>query len=170
MANPTLNIVAAHDFQKQRPEPVDAQTMAQAAAIVDDVRVRGAAGLREAVSRFESREADQLIIERAALKAAFERLRPEVRRLLERTQRRIAAFAAAQRACVVPLDMPIPGGRAGHDLSPVQRVGCYAPGGNYPLPSSVLMTAVTAKVAGENFSGEPTALARRPVCSNRVVK
>ena len=148
VADSTLNIIAADDFQRERSEPVDAQTMAQAAAIVDDVRLRGTAGLQEAVSRFEGRDGDPLIIERAALKAAFERLKPEVRRLLERTQRRIAAFAAAQRACLTPLDVAIPGGRAGHDLSPVQRVGCYAPGGNYPLPSSVLMTAVTAKVAG----------------------
>jgi phosphoribosyl-ATP pyrophosphohydrolase/phosphoribosyl-AMP cyclohydrolase/histidinol dehydrogenase len=42
----------------------------------------------------------------------------------------------------------IPGGRAGHRITAVNRAGCYAPGGRYPLPSSVLMTAVTAKVAG----------------------
>ncbi len=148
VADSTLNIIAADDFQRQRPEPVDAQTMAQAAAIVDDVRRRGIAGLQEAVSRFEGRDGDPLLIDRAELKTAFERLEPEVRRLLERTKRRIAGFASAQRACLSPLDVAIPGGRAGHDLRPVQRVGCYAPGGNYPLPSSVLMTAVTAKVAG----------------------
>ncbi len=46
--------------------------------------------------------------------------------------------------CVVP----IPGGKAGHTVAPVDVAGCYAPGGRYPLPSSVLMTAITAKVAG----------------------
>jgi phosphoribosyl-ATP pyrophosphohydrolase/phosphoribosyl-AMP cyclohydrolase/histidinol dehydrogenase len=44
--------------------------------------------------------------------------------------------------------VPIPGGQAGHTVAPVDVAGCYAPGGRYPLPSSVLMTAITAKVAG----------------------
>jgi hypothetical protein len=39
-------------------------------------------------------------------------------------------------------------GTAGHDVEPVSVAGCYAPGGRYPLPSSVLMTAVTARAAG----------------------
>lgn len=42
----------------------------------------------------------------------------------------------------------MPGGSAGHVVSPCATAGCYAPGGRYPLPSSVLMTAVTARVAG----------------------
>jgi len=44
--------------------------------------------------------------------------------------------------------MDIPGGRAGHTVSPCKAAGCYAPGGRYPLPSSVIMTAVTARTAG----------------------
>jgi phosphoribosyl-ATP pyrophosphohydrolase/phosphoribosyl-AMP cyclohydrolase/histidinol dehydrogenase len=44
--------------------------------------------------------------------------------------------------------MPIPGGEAGHTCLPVCSVGCYAPGGRFPLPSSVLMTAITARAAG----------------------
>lgn len=44
--------------------------------------------------------------------------------------------------------MTIPGGEAGHTIAPMATAGCYAPGGRYPLPSSVLMTAVTARAAG----------------------
>jgi phosphoribosyl-ATP pyrophosphohydrolase/phosphoribosyl-AMP cyclohydrolase/histidinol dehydrogenase len=44
--------------------------------------------------------------------------------------------------------IPVPGGTAGHWIAPLERAGCYAPGGRYPLPSSVLMTAVTARTAG----------------------
>jgi phosphoribosyl-ATP pyrophosphohydrolase/phosphoribosyl-AMP cyclohydrolase/histidinol dehydrogenase len=56
----------------------------------------------------------------------------------------------------------VPGGRAGHSVLPVSTAGCYAPGGRYPLPSSVLMTAVTARTAGVATvwvaSPRPTAL------------
>jgi len=122
--------------------------MERAAAIVDEIRASGIGGLRNAIERFEGRTGDPILIERNQLQAAFNRLEPDVQRLLTRTRDRIAAFAAAQKACLTTLDIPIPGGRAGHELRPVQRVGCYAPGGNYPLPSSVLMTAVTAREAG----------------------
>jgi phosphoribosyl-ATP pyrophosphohydrolase/phosphoribosyl-AMP cyclohydrolase/histidinol dehydrogenase len=45
-------------------------------------------------------------------------------------------------------EVPVPGGVAGQKVEAIQVAGCYAPGGRYPLPSSVLMTAVTARVAG----------------------
>ena len=46
------------------------------------------------------------------------------------------------------MSIPVLGGTAGHTVSPCNTAGCYAPGGRYPLPSSVLMTAITARVAG----------------------
>ena len=49
---------------------------------------------------------------------------------------------------VTNMSIPIPGGHAGHTVSPCVTAGCYAPGGRYPLPSSVIMTAVTARAAG----------------------
>src|SRR5207244_8606822 len=47
-----------------------------------------------------------------------------------------------------PVAVSVPGGVAEHQIAPVEGAGCYAPGGRYPLASSVLMTAVTARVAG----------------------
>ena len=70
------------------------------------------------------------------------------RALLQRVAGRIRAFAASQRAALTDVDVAIVGGRAGHSVAPMEVAGCYAPGGRYPLPSSVLMTAVTARVAG----------------------
>lgn len=54
------------------------------------------------------------------------------------------------RGLVMPsqITAPIPGGEAGQSVSPCEVAGCYAPGGRYPLPSSVIMTAATARAAG----------------------
>ena len=68
--------------------------------------------------------------------------------MLQRTRDRIEAFALAQRGAIKDVSVPFPGGMAGHTIAPMAVAGCYAPGGRYPLPSSVLMTAVTAKAAG----------------------
>ena len=47
-----------------------------------------------------------------------------------------------------PFAMDIPGGRAGQDIVPLEIAGCYVPGGRFSLPSTMLMTAVTARTAG----------------------
>lgn len=57
-------------------------------------------------------------------------------------------YPEAQRRSVSEFSLPVLGGRAGQRVTPVERAGCYAPGGRYPLPSSVLMTVVTARAAG----------------------
>lgn len=67
---------------------------------------------------------------------------------LEAAAGRIRAFAQAQLSSLSTMAMPVPGGMAGHEILPIERVGCYAPGGRFPLPSSVLMTAILARVAG----------------------
>ena len=70
------------------------------------------------------------------------------RAILESAAVRIRAFARAQREALLDTEIAIPGGRAGHRFIPLARAGCYVPGGRYPLPSSLLMTAITARVAG----------------------
>lgn len=123
--------------------------VASVAAIVNDVRVRGEAALREQAERFGDVEAGApLVLGREALTAALAALTPLERERLERIAARIRVFAEGQRAALSNFTLAIAGGRAGHDIAPVERAGCYAPGGRYPLPSSVLMTVITARVAG----------------------
>ena len=94
------------------------------------------------------RSGERLTYTAGDLAAALDAVPGATRALLERTADRIRTFAEAQRRCLSDLTVPVPGGLAGHTVAPVETAGCYAPGGRYPLPSSVLMTAVTARVAG----------------------
>lgn len=120
-----------------------------AARAIEDVRCGGESGLRAWAERLgEIMPGEPLVAGRAELEAAFGRVDPAVRDLLERAKSRIAAFAAAQRSCLSNLDTAIPGGRAGQDFLPVARSGCYVPGGRYPLPSTALMTVTPAVQAG----------------------
>ncbi|MEM7199111.1 MAG: histidinol dehydrogenase [Planctomycetota bacterium] len=132
-----------------RRDPVDAKTLQQAAAIVADVREHGEDALRKHAERLGDLVPEApLVRHRADLDQALRRVQPSDREILERTRDRIAAFARAQLASLAPMQTELPGGAAGHTLAAVERAGCYAPGGRYPLPSSVLMTAITARVAG----------------------
>jgi phosphoribosyl-ATP pyrophosphohydrolase/phosphoribosyl-AMP cyclohydrolase/histidinol dehydrogenase len=138
-----LRRIATDDLALARVSLPNRETLAEAARIVDDVRARGEAALLEHAQRLgDWRPGDPVTWDAASL------LPREQRDLLERTASRIRTFAEAQRSSVTDLTVEVPGGRAGHTLAPVDSAGCYAPGGRFPLPSSVLMTAVTARAAG----------------------
>jgi phosphoribosyl-ATP pyrophosphohydrolase/phosphoribosyl-AMP cyclohydrolase/histidinol dehydrogenase len=144
-----LKTLRAEALPAARRVAVDAPTLAAAADIVDDVRTYGEAALRRHAERLgDLAPGAPLWLDRATLRAAFEAQPLEVQALLCRTAGRIRDFARAQRDTLSALDVAVPGGRAGHEIRPVDRAGCYSPGGRFPLPSSVLMTAITARVAG----------------------
>lgn len=130
-------------------EPVDAGTRRAAERIVEDVIDGGEPALRRWAERLDDlAPGAELRLGPDRLRAAFESLPAERQGVLLRTAGRIRRFAQAQRDALGDLDVAVDGGRAGIDLAPVDVAGCYAPGGRFPLPSSVLMTAVTARVAG----------------------
>jgi phosphoribosyl-ATP pyrophosphohydrolase/phosphoribosyl-AMP cyclohydrolase/histidinol dehydrogenase len=131
-------------------EAVSAETLREAAAIVERVRSGGATALRQLAEGFNEVEGGaELAVPPEALHEALDHLPAAQRGVLERTAARIERFALAQRAALHEITITLPGGgRAGHQIAAVDRAGCYAPGGRYPLPSSVLMTAVTARAAG----------------------
>jgi phosphoribosyl-ATP pyrophosphohydrolase/phosphoribosyl-AMP cyclohydrolase/histidinol dehydrogenase len=134
-----------HDFG----EAVDAETLRGAQEIVESVRRGGEVALREHALRFGERTADEpLTLGRADLQAALLELQKDDRAVLERVAARIESFAQAQRASLHDLSIQVPGATIGHTFAPVDHAGCYAPGGRFPLPSSVLMTAMTARAAG----------------------
>jgi histidinol dehydrogenase len=167
MREPLLRVIPPEQVAERRGVPIDAETLAQAATIVEDVRVRGVAALREYAECFDglSRSAP-LVRSRAELEAALSDLAPSQAELLKRVAGRIRAFAQAQKAALTDMRVAIPGGSAGHTVLPLESAGCYAPGERFPLPSSVLMTALTARVAGVKrvwaASPRPTPVVRTP--------
>ena len=137
------------DLVSRRGDAVGPEALAVAAPIVEGVRVRGEAALREyAEQLIEVPAGGPMFVERAELQRALAALPAADRARLERVAERIRTFAEAQKRALGPVSVSVPGGTAGHWIAPVERAGCYAPGGRYPLPSSVLMTVVTARTAG----------------------
>jgi phosphoribosyl-ATP pyrophosphohydrolase/phosphoribosyl-AMP cyclohydrolase/histidinol dehydrogenase len=133
---------------RARAAKIDDNIARGAADIIDEVRQEGDAALLRWAERFDELRDGQLLLGRDALERALSTLDDDTRQLLERTADRIRQFAEAQRASLAEINVPIPGGRAGHSIAPIEQVACYAPGGLYPLPSSVLMTVIPARVAG----------------------
>lgn len=146
----TLRIVTPDEVQSLQLDPVDPKAREQAAAIIAEVREKGPAGLVEVAYRLRDIESldAQIFYTREDLQKSFESLDAATQQVLQNTAERIRSFAVQQRNAIVDMTTTIPGGQAGHTIAPVDTAGCYAPGGRYPLPSSVLMTAITARAAG----------------------
>jgi len=149
MTEPLLRRLNPEQVDRLPRRAVDQDLLALVSRIVTDVRQNGLQAVREHSIRLGDLPGDgALIHSRTDLVAAWETLDSPVQELLERTVGRIRSFAEAQRHSLSSVEVGVPGGRAGHTVVPVERAGCYAPGGRYPLPSSVLMTAATARAAG----------------------
>ena len=144
-----LRLISAADLPAARRQALDDETIRMAGQIVRDVQTGGQAALRQHAERLGDLQPGQpLAIGKAELNDAVSQIDSETRALMERVSERIRAFADAQLNSLGAFELPIPGGAAAQCIDPVERAGCYAPGGRHPLPSSVLMTAITARVAG----------------------
>lgn len=123
------------------------RAMEQIRPVIDDVRARGAAALRELAERFDGVRPEHLRVPRQALTDALAGLDPEVREALEISIANNRAGHAAQLPRETSTEIT-PGGFVRQRWVPVRRVGLYVPGGLAVYPSSVVMNAVAAQVAG----------------------
>ena len=114
--------------------------------IVAAVRERGDEALRDFTRQFDHVELAATHVESAELPAALERIDADVRAALESAAESITAYHEAQMPTDVAFERP--GVFISGRHRPVDRVGCYVPGGRAAYPSTVLMTAVPARVAG----------------------
>ena len=117
--------------------------------IIADVRKRGDAAVRDYASKFDKAELAVFEVTQQEREDALAELDPQTRADTEFAISNVRRFAEAQLATIQPLEIELrPGLHLGHRVIPIQRVGCYVPGGRYPLLSAPIMTIVPARVAG----------------------
>jgi histidinol dehydrogenase len=117
--------------------------------ILTDVGEWGDRAVLDYTEKFDGYRPAALRVPPDAVKAAYSKVEPETVANLKFAADRIRGFAERQLACMKELRYEIsPGVTLGHRLIPVASCGCYVPAGRYPLPSSALMSAIPAKVAG----------------------
>jgi histidinol dehydrogenase len=129
-----------------RPDPGGEGPVAAVQAIVADVRARGDEALREYTERFDGVRAEQMLVPADQVRAALEEAPAELVAALTEARDAVRQFHESQ---LRPDHTFRRGGITVRGRSvPVDRAGCYVPGGRGSYPSSVLMTAVPARVAG----------------------
>lgn len=120
------------------------------AEVVEGVRNRGDDALLEYTQRFDGLEANSVVdleVSQERIEAATQEISPETRQALEHAAERIRAYASRQR--LEPWEYEdADGNLLGQQITAIDKVGVYVPGGKAAYPSSVLMNAVPARVAG----------------------
>ena len=130
----------------RRDQGSDAALNRRVAAIVEGVRREGDRALLRYARRFDG-VSPPLEVSLAEMRAGAAAVSGDVRRAIARAAHHIARVAVRQ----IPKQSHVavaPGVSVEQRVEPLARVGCYVPGGRFPLPSSLLMTAVPARVAG----------------------
>jgi histidinol dehydrogenase len=114
--------------------------------ILKDVRTNGDAALRKWTNSLDGADLEPAPVSKESLQAALDSISPAQRSAIEKAAARIEAFHRCQPVNSWTTNKL--GGTLGQMIRPIQRVGLYIPGGTAPLPSTVLMSAIPARVAG----------------------
>lgn len=142
------NAAALIESIEQRGAANTSKVEADVSRIVTAVRLRGDVAVRQYSAKFDGlKPKTELLVSREEMKAAWQATSPVLQKAMRAAQANIRAFAKAQKPqewTIAPAD----GVKAGQIVRPLESVGCYVPGGRYPLPSTLLMTATPAQVAG----------------------
>jgi len=128
---------------------LDAKVKTTVEGILANIEDRGDAAVRELSTKFDNWSPDNFRLSDDAIAAAVDRLPAETIADIEFAQAQIRKFAEIQKAALVDVEEEtFPGVTLGHRNIPVNSVGCYIPGGKYPMVASAHMSVLTAKVAG----------------------
>ena len=127
----------------------DAKVRATVEGILSDIETRGDRAIRELSRKFDNWDPQTFRLSDAEIEAAISKVPKGDLDDIRFAQSQVRSFAQKQKACLEDLEVEtMPGVVLGHRNVPVNSVGCYVPGGKYPMVASAHMSVVTAKVAG----------------------
>ena len=132
---------------KEVTDELDRKVRKTVEDILDDVRRRGDAAIREYSEKFDKWAPKKLT--KAEIDAILAKVSPQTIADIKFAQAQIRHFAEHQKAALRDVEVEtLPGVKLGHRNIPVESVGCYVPGGRYPMVASAHMSIVTARTAG----------------------
>jgi sulfopropanediol 3-dehydrogenase len=127
----------------------DAKVRGSVEAILKDIETRGDAAVRDLAMKFDRYAPPAFRLSPSEIEAAMAKVAPRDMEDIRFAQAQIRRFAEAQRASMRDVEVEtLPGVVLGHRNIPVQSVGCYVPGGKFPMVASAHMSVLTASVAG----------------------
>ncbi|RFP85843.1 histidinol dehydrogenase [Rhodobacteraceae bacterium 63075] len=145
--------MAVTHLKRSKPEAEKAEEDAKVRSVVEstlaDIEARGDAAVRELSEKFDGYSPESFRLSQSEIEAAMSQVSARDMEDIKFAQDQIRRFAEAQRASMTDIEVEtLPGVVLGHKNIPVQSVGCYVPGGKFPMVASAHMSVLTASVAG----------------------
>lgn len=140
-------------LKRGKPEAERSEDDAKVRSVVEstlaDIEKRGDAAVRDLSKKFDNYAPDSFRLSASEIEAAMQQVSTRDMDDIKFAQAQIRNFAEAQRASMLDIEVEtLPGVILGHKNIPVQSVGCYVPGGKFPMVASAHMSVLTAAVAG----------------------
>jgi sulfopropanediol 3-dehydrogenase len=152
-------------ISQEDKDDADTKVRKTVEAILEDIKARGDAALKDYSEKFDGWQPKNFRLSRAEIDACYDQVTKQNIVDIKFAQAQVRGFAEIQKAALVDVEQEtLPGVILGHKNIPVNSVGCYVPGGKYPMVASAHMSVVTAKVAGVKriiacappFNGQPS--------------
>lgn len=124
------------------------ETITSVNEIISDVKKNGDIAVFKYSQQFGDGVLNRLKVSKSEIEEAYKNVDEDAICAIKTAIKNVREFSTKQLECLNNLDTNVSGLRLGHRVIPLNSAGCYIPGGNYPLPSTAVMTIVPAKVAG----------------------
>lgn len=143
-----MRIINYKDINNEFFKKIEFETISSVEEIASEVRQNGDEAIKKFSKQFDGLDLESFLISASEIKNAYSQVDEKTIKAIKKSIQNVKKFSEKQLKCLKPLKTKIDGNELGHKLIPIEKVGCYIPGGNYPLLSSAVMTITPAKVAG----------------------
>ena len=143
-----MQINTYDELDKNFFSKIEFESISSVNDIINAVRKDGDNAVRKYAKKFGDGDLSAFKLTEDEIKEAIKQVDEKTIETIKFAVKNVKEFAKAQLSSLKELEVEVNGNILGHKIIPIESVGCYIPGGNYPLPSSAIMTVVPAKVAG----------------------
>lgn len=143
-----MKIVNYDELTKEYFESYEVEDLEIVDKIISEIRQEGDVALRKYMTRYDNLDCESYELSTEDISEAYRRLPQDTIETIKTAANNIRTFAGLQFSMFRDIEDNSNGYIYGHRIIALDRVGCYVPGGRYPLPSTALMTVIPAKIAG----------------------
>lgn len=129
-------------------EKIEFEAISSVEEIVHDVKNNGDEAVKRYSKQFDNEDLETFLVSNGQILDAYKKVDKNTIKAIQKSINNVKKFSEKQLKSIRNLKTNIDGNELGHNIIPLESVGCYIPGGNYPLLSSAVMTIVPASVAG----------------------
>ncbi|MFA7658694.1 MAG: histidinol dehydrogenase [Candidatus Gastranaerophilaceae bacterium] len=143
-----MQIINYEDIKNDFFEKIELEAISSVEEIAGEVKNIGDEAIKKYTKQFDNEDLEAFLVSETEIKNAYSKVDEKTVKAIKKSIKNVKNFSEKQLKCLKNLKTKIDKNELGHKIIPLESVGCYIPGGNYPLLSSAIMTIVPAKIAG----------------------